>query len=422
MVAHSLEIPSGLRYVSGYSGAGPQQLLARACRAIEEGHTDTVLIVGGIADASVRRARQLGIKPLAPPTSPWSQGSSARAESPPLDRNDGGYLAEVAAGAGLPVAYFALVESAMNAGISMSDQQSLLGDLLGPFTDVAARRPELAWFPERRSATEIATPSEDNRTVAEPYTKLMCSFPTVDLAAAVVVARSEASSRLVVRPLALVTASENGPPSSWPMMDRSGALDRAVAGMLELTGITPSEIDLFDLYSCFPAAVQMASRAFGVAQGDTRQRTTTGGLPYFGGPGAAYSLHGVACVVEELRTRPQATGAVVGVGGMVTDFSVGLYGVSDEPYRDSDLGEITSNAVEIRPAGDGRAVVDAMTVLHDRHRGPMAAPIIARLPDGSRVGARLAEPSLASELSGTSLVGREVDLTTIAGKVVYEPN
>jgi hypothetical protein len=60
-----------------------------------------------------------------------------------------------------------------------------------------------------------------------------------------------------------------------------------------------------------------------------------------------------------------------------------------------------------------------MTVLHERDAGPVAAPVIARLPDGSRVGARAATPDLPAALSGTSLVGRQVQLVTRGEHVHY---
>lgn len=46
----------------------------------------------------------------------------------------------------------------------------------------------------------------------------------------------------------------------------------------------------------------------------------------------------------------------------------------------------------------------------------MAAPVIARFADGSRIGVRAADPSLPAALSGTSLVGREVVVSTDEGR------
>jgi acetyl-CoA C-acetyltransferase len=256
--------------------------------------------------------------------------------------------------------------------------------------------------------------------VAEPYTKLMCSFPTVDLAAAVVVTGAASGGSRPVRPLSIAAAKEPGPPSVRRSIGASVALDRSVERALDLAGVDPDAIARFDLYSCFPAAVQLAVRAFGIGDEDPRPRTVTGGLPYFGGPGASYTIHAVVSMVEELRADPGSIGAVVGVGGMVDDFSVGLYSTADAPYRAADLGVVAAGS-GLRPDGAGVAVVDAMTVLHDRDLGPTEAPVLARFEDGSRIGARIADPDLAAALSGTNLVGREVTIETVDGRSRYTP-
>ena len=423
LLAARLGLRSGLRGDSLYSGAGAQRLLADAARTIDGGEVDVVVIAGGIADGSVRRARRLGIDPPALPTATWSQGSSGGevAATMAIDPADlPPYLAEVAAGAGLPAAYFALVESAMHPGVDVATQGRRLGALLAPFTTVAATRPDLAWFPVERTPEEIATASASNRMVAEPYTKLMCSFPTVDLAAAIVVTSASSAGGRSVRPLSIAAAKEPGPPSVRQSIGASVALDRAVEQALELARLDAGAIDRFDLYSCFPAAVQLAVRAFGIGAEDPRPRTVTGGLPYFGGPGASYTIHAIVSMVEELRADAGSIGAVVGVGGMVDDFSVGIYSTGDAPFRSADLGVVAPGA-ELRPDGSGRAVVDAMTVLHDRDLGPTNAPIIARFEDGSRLGARAADADLPATLAGTSLVGREVIIDTVDGRSRYTP-
>jgi len=221
--------------------------------------------------------------------------------------------------------------------------------------------------------------------------------------------------------VAVTAAKEPGPPSARAALARSAALDRAVERALALAHLDPAALARFDLYSCFPAAVELAAAALGLADGDARTRTVTGGLPYFGGPGASYSLHGLVCMVEDLRADPGSAGLVVGVGGMVDDFSVGIYTTGDGPVATEDLGVVASAPVPAAVTGSGPAVVEAMTVLHDRDGGPVAAPVIARLADGSRIGARAGSPDLPAALAGTTLVGREVTVGTDDGRAVYHP-
>jgi acetyl-CoA C-acetyltransferase len=426
LLAERLGLAPGLRFVSGYSGAGPQRLIAQACQAIDEGTVDAVLVVGGIADASVRRARRQGVEAPAPPTSRWSQGTSAPVHQGSERGFSRSYLKsvpEMAAGAGMPSSYFALVESSLGQGLEPAVHRDALGRLLAPFTEVAASRPDLAWFPHARSAAEIATPTAANRLVAEPYTKLMCSFPTVDLAAALVIARADISGPGAVRPLTIVSGQEELPPSGRTVFHDSEMLHRIVDAVQTLSGLDLADVSQFDLYSCFPAAVRVLSNALGLRDDDPRPRSATGGLPYFGGPGASYSLHGIACLVEELRVQPGTIAGVASLGGMLTDFSVGLYGAVDSACQQLDLGKSTANPVETVSVASGIAVVDAATVLHDKDRGPVHAPIVARLADGTRTSAIAGDPTLPAALAGrVSLVGREVQLSTSQdGQVTYLP-
>lgn len=415
MLAEALGAGPGPRMVSTYSGAASQRLLAAACQAVASGEVDVAVVAGGIADASVRRARQLGQEPPAGPTSVWSQGARHR----PDIRRDWGeeYLPEAASGAGLPVAYFALLQSVLDGPGRTDDRAARLGRLMAPFTAKAAQRPDLAWFPVERDAAEIGTASPGNRMVAEPYTKLMCSFPTVDQAAALVVTAGPRPG--AIHPVALAAAKGATPSSGWADPSRPPALARAVATVLEASAITVDQVGGFDLYSCFPAAVLVAARELGLADDDPRGLTASGGLPYFGGPGASYSIHGLACLFEQMGAGGQPLGMAVGVGGMLTDFSVGVYSL--EPLGEFAARELPPAPRETPtdPAAEGRAVVEAMTVLHD-HDGPTEAPVIGRTPAGARFGARLADPATVADLSGRSLVGSEIHVRRDGNGLVYD--
>lgn len=431
MVAERLGLPPGARVQARYTGAGPQHHLAAACADIAAGRVDAALLVGGIADASVRNARRLGVEPPAPPTSIWSQGSDGLDEGerllPPAHRFD--FSAEIGAGVGMPVAYFSLVESALGAaaGEDLATHRRRLGELLAPFTHVAASRPDLAWFPQVRAPHEIAEPHDGNRVVAEPYTKLMCSFPTIDMAAAVLVTSVEVADRAGVPagrrvyPWSAASAKEHGPPSVWPELHRPAAYELAARTASELAGITPAGIATFDLYSCFPAAVQLGMAAFGMAPDDARPCTVTGGLPYFGGPGASYALHAIACTVEACRTTG-GTGAVGALGGFVNDFGVGIYGAEPpaRPFRWEPELRPAYTPVPATRTADAEAEVVAGSVLHDRS-GPVEAGVLVALPDGSRLGARAEDDDLVRDVSGTTLAGRTVRVFEKDGKAWWRP-
>ena len=432
MVAERLGLAARQRVQWSYSGAAPQTHLGEICRQIAAGEIDAGLAVGGVADASVRNARRLGVEPPAPPTVSWSDaGVGGGGLRQPTGQHAGkpSFIAEGAAGAALPTAMFTLIDSAIAGaeGRTPDEHRRHLGRLLQPFTEVAARRPDLAWNAQVRSAEEISSISPANRAVAEPYTKLMCSFPTVDLAAAVLVVSSEVADRLAipqsqrVYPWTIAAASEAGPPSLRLRIDRSQALDSIAAHALQFAASAQARIGAYDLYSCFPAAVELAMSAFGLGPDDPAPLTLTGGLPYFGGPGASYVLHSIACAVERCREEPSGSGRRRGrrrSGPELLGRAVRLRpGTGFASWTAPDL----EAEIEVAHSADGPALVEAATVLHDRDDGPVSAPVLARLPDGRRVGARAADRELPKSLSGGSLVGATVELFTDGKRVWYTP-
>ena len=73
-----------------------------------------------------------------------------------------------------------------------------------------------------------------------------------------------------------------------------------------------------------PRVRRSATRS-GIDGDDPRGLTLTGGLPYFGGPGNSYSLHGIAETVAQMRDKPGQFGLVGANGGIMSKYSVGIY-------------------------------------------------------------------------------------------------
>ena len=84
---------------------------------------------------------------------------------------------------------------------------------------------------------------------------------------------------------------------------------------VDMAGWTVADIDYFDLYSCFPVAVEVACREMNISEDDPRPLTVTGGLPYFGGAGNAYTLLSVATMAHKLRAAPAVRAFATGMAG-----------------------------------------------------------------------------------------------------------
>ncbi|MDQ1361425.1 MAG: acetyl-CoA C-acetyltransferase, partial [Acidimicrobiaceae bacterium] len=166
--------------VTTVGGNTPQWLVNRAASEIAEGSLSVTVIAGAEAIRSSRARRAAGL--------PRAELADLPPDPVVGDDQPGIGPGEVAIGLMAPVHVYPLFESvvAARAGHSAAEHRQVIGDLFAPFTTVAAHHPT-AWFPQERTAAEIATPTPDNRIVAEPYTKLMTAFLGSDQGAALVV-------------------------------------------------------------------------------------------------------------------------------------------------------------------------------------------------------------------------------------------
>ena len=81
---------------------------------------------------------------------------------------------------------------------------------------------------------------------------------------------------------------------------------------------------LFELYSCFPVAVQLFAEALNTP--DETDKTITGGMPFAGGPLNNYMIHATAQMLEKIRDRPSEIGLITGVSGMMTKQALAILG------------------------------------------------------------------------------------------------
>jgi acetyl-CoA C-acetyltransferase len=411
-LARRLRLAPRRTEVSTIGGNSPQWLVNRAAADVAAGRAGAVLVAGAEAQRTVKAM-------ASPPPDPAEQ----RLPADPVvgDGRAGVGQAELDAGLIAPVHVYALFESvlARRAGRSFEEHRRALGELMAPFTAVAASHPQ-SWFPQRRSPEELATVGPQNRLVAEPYPKLLCAVINVDQGAALLVTSLAAARRAKVADRAVfclsgAEANDVWFPSARPDPGSSPGIAAAVGAALAAAGLGVDELSAFDLYSCFPCAVEMAAEAIGLSVDDKRGLTVTGGLPYFGGPGNNYTLHAIATMADHLR-RAGGTGLVTGLGWYATKHAVGVYGADPPPsgWRAGDTSQaqaaIDAGAAEVTGEAVGAATVIASTVVAGRHGSVQAVPVLARLDDGRQVAAAAEEEELAA-LAGRNLVGERIVLS-----------
>lgn len=366
-------------------GDSPQLLVDDAAVAIRRGDADIVLVAGAEAVYTRLQARK------AKAWLPWSVQSEDVAAPRVLGSDrPGNNDIEIDAGVVLPTQVYPMIENALRAeaGESIDEHQRRVSELWARFSAVAARNP-YAWSPVERTPEEIRTVGPDNRMVSFPYPKLMNSNIQTDQAAALILCSVEAARRLGVAedrwvfPWAGVEAHD-----TWFMSERS-SFTRAPAlrAAFRSFDVGVDDIAHLDVYSCFPAAVQVAAREIGV--GLDRQLTVTGGLGFAGGPGSNYATHAIASMVDVLRRDPGSLGLVTAVGWYLTKHGLGLY--STEPPADGFRRHVLDDVGPTRDAVasyEGEATVEAYTVQYDRDGAPESTLFSLLTPDGRRTWAR----------------------------------
>ncbi|HEX4244241.1 MAG TPA: hypothetical protein VHY77_01635, partial [Acidimicrobiales bacterium] len=282
---------------------------------------------------------------------------------------------------------------------------------------VAARHPN-AWITDSCSAEDIITVSEDNRMVAFPYRKLLTGNARVDQGAALIMCSAAAAEAAGVPrdrwvfPLAGADATDHWYLSHRADFHSSPAARLGARSALALAGTDTDGIGHFDLYSYFPAAVEVVADELGVAVNDTRPLTVTGGNTFFGTPGSNYGAHAIATMVNELRADAGSLGLVTNIGTNMTMHSVGVYGT--EPGVSGPGADVVAQNTEVTEAAgfrwaDPQAAVDALpqcspdsdaagevtvetyTVTYDRDGAAERAIVACKTPENRRAWANVTD-------------------------------
>lgn len=363
-------------------GNTPQMLVNSFAEHIANGDHDVVLLTGCEPIRSQAHAAKAGL------TLDWAETAPEDAEVWP-DKTTYATRHERAHGIGLPVNIYPLFENALCAyyGRDPVAHRQAIGELMARFSAVAANNP-YAQLPVARSAEEIITPTADNRYIGYPYTKYLNANMFVDQAAALLLMSAAAADRLQVPVGQRVYLHGSADVHEKILISErvnywsSPAIRVGAAHALNQAGVSVAELDHIDLYSCFSSAVEIAADAIGLQQDDPRGLTLTGGLPYFGGPGNNYSMHGIAEVAARCRANPGKTGFVFANGGYITKHSFGVWSTSPRPFERTDparyqaeVDAMDSPKFTETPSGRGR--IETFNVVHDKGK-PAYAIIVGR--------------------------------------------
>ncbi len=406
--------PAELGYTS-MGGNSPQSLVNATSLDIQAGRLDVAILTGGEAFRTFMRARKSGT------TLDWPKADDDDTPVPMGKDLDMNLPAETERGLYQPVQIYPMFETALRAAAGRTPDAHLahLGGLWSDLSKVAAGNP-YAWIRDAKSPEEITTVTATNRMIGLPYPKYMNSNNDVDMAASVIMCSVDAARRLGIAedrwvfPQSGTDCHEHKYVSHRDTFARTPAIELGGRRALELADVGIDDVSVIDLYSCFPAAVQLGAASLGIDLG--RQWSRTGGLPFAGGPWNNYVMHAIASVVTDLREQPGEHGLVWANGGYATKHAFGVYSTTPPPrgfrYAEpqDEIDRLPRRELALPADAAGPATIEAYTVMFSREGAPEQPLASCLLADGRRAWGSSTDADTAVAMCDGEWVGAAVDL------------
>lgn len=380
-----------------------------ACE-IRDGELDLVLITGAENGNSTTKARRQGIE-LPQTEAPGAYDRVIGAEQQPEH-----HAFEVAKGIQRATQVYPMYDNRIrfNRGETVPEHLERVSGLWSRFNDVGLRNPN-AWVQTDMSAEEIRTPSANNRPISFPYTKFMNANMSVNMGAALIMTSTRKAKELGipeskwVYPLAGVKGYDHFSASVREEFDTSPGIRKVAERLLDHSDVTADRLDYVDLYSCFPSAVQVAAKEYGLPE--HRDLTVTGGLTFGGGPLNNYVMHSIARTVELLRDHPGGKGLVTANGGNIYKHVHGTYG--SEPPQNPFVADDVQSEINALPSRacletyDGPATIESYTVMFDGFE-PAIGHVACRTPGDERTWVNTTDRETVVAMTVDEFCGRSV--------------
>lgn len=391
LLAKRLRLRNAESIYGPVGGETPIRMMLDAAVDIARGDSEVALLCGAEALKTVMALHAKGIKPAWTDEDPGYQLPKAE-----------DFVTRLAARYGLtnPIHVYPLYDNATRAawGQTYAEAQHESGTIWANMSRAAAANP-YAWSGKPMSAADIVTPSENNRPVAHPYQKFMVAQNGVNQAGAILMTHRDVARAMGV-PEERIVYVWSGAGAHEPYdflardrLDHAPAMDQVLKRTRELNGVATQDIDLFELYSCFPCVPKLARRSLGLAA--DAQLSVTGGLTFFGGPGNNYMTHAITAMVRALRAGQGSVGLLYGNGEYVTKHHAAIIAMAPPQHPvcnenlqatvDAQYGAIP----ELVENYEGPCVIETCTVTFTKKGEPDRGVVVARTPDGKRLVARV---------------------------------
>jgi acetyl-CoA C-acetyltransferase len=262
---------------------------------------------------------------------------------------------------------------------------------------------------------DILETSDTNPKQSFPYNKLHCTSWNVNQSSALIICSEDIADKLNIAhskrvyPIASSESNNMIPTLLRKKLIEPLGMKLAAKFILDFCKTHNIQPNTYDLYSCFPIAVQMFADSLELK--NQQDLTVTGGMAYAGGPLNHYVLTSTVKMIEEIRNDISKVGIVTGVSGMMTKQSFALW--SKEPPKKFYFKDVSSEALKLdKPLKilnqpNGKAIIIGYTVMDDPI-GPKAVLYVEDLNNDRKILISR-DKKYINDMEKNEWVGKEID-------------
>jgi len=383
-VASRIDANPARAVYASVGGDTPQKLVNEFAEILSKQEATMVLLTGSEVLANTKAAQKQKI------TLDWNEKIGGQLEDRGMSPGNLATVHEMIHQMALPMQYYGLMENARRA-FKKQDLDTYRADMAASFSKLSKIAADNPHATDRTgySPNDIATPSTQNPLIISPYTKRLIAKERVNQAAAILMTTVGKARALGIDESKWIYLHGYADVQDTFLLERpsirkSLALEKALLGALSNAGKSSDDIAHFDLYSCFPIVVSESRFILNIDKKDPRPLSQTGGLPYFGGPGNNYSMHGIVSLTQTLRSDPSSFGLILANGGWISKTSVGIYSTTpvdnwesqDSADLQAQVNSEPTRAAELKP--NGKATLISYTA-HYFNGFPVKTIIIGEL-------------------------------------------
>jgi acetyl-CoA C-acetyltransferase len=325
----------------------------------------------------------------------------------------------------MAVGYYAIMENAYrySKNEEISKHKIRLAKLYENFSRIASTNKN-SWSNQKYTAQDIMQTGTKNSYQAFPYNKLHCTSWNVNQASALILCSEDIADKLNIpskKRIYPLASSENNHMLALIQREKlvnPPGMKLAAKYIKNVLSSLNRDIDYYDLYSCFPIAVQMFCDSLELNQ--SSPLTITGGMPFAGGPLNHYVLCSTTQLIDKLRENSNKVGLITGVSGLMTKQSYALW--SDKYFENFSYVDVTSKAKEfdkplsLSNKNSGTATIVGYTILLDENKNKKAV-IYAELNDKKRLILNSKNLEAIESMENTEWIGKKIEFRN--GSLVY---